>query len=120
MVLIITQETFDNAVKENIEDLGLEAEEAVLEAIVQFQKQVSYSFKQRVITIALIFQGVDLSNIVKKLAISDDKMEVIAEALKTLENANKTKSDSKQIMQQLELIRTECDKGIDMKVAAGG
>lgn len=40
MVLVITQETFDNAVKENIDDLGLEPEEAVQEAVVQFEKQV--------------------------------------------------------------------------------
>lgn len=40
MVLVITQETFDNAVKENIEDLGMEPEEALQEAVTQFEKQV--------------------------------------------------------------------------------
>lgn len=40
MVLVITQETFDNAVKENIDDLGMEPQEAVQEAVIQFEKQV--------------------------------------------------------------------------------
>lgn len=40
MVLKITQETFDNAVTQNIEDLEMEPEEAVQEAVVQFEKQV--------------------------------------------------------------------------------
>eukprot|EP00051_Salpingoeca_urceolata_P008003 m.102664 g.102664 ORF g.102664 m.102664 type:complete len:540 (-) comp15521_c1_seq3:108-1727(-) len=46
----ITQETFDEAVKENIEDLEMEPEEAVEDAVTQFESQ-----------------GVDLSNIDKTL-----------------------------------------------------
>lgn len=45
MVLVITQDTFDNAVKENIEDLGMEPEIAVQEAVIQFEKQVSAVLK---------------------------------------------------------------------------
>lgn len=41
MVLIITQETFDASVKENIDDLGMQPEEALQETIIQFEKQVS-------------------------------------------------------------------------------
>lgn len=40
MALVISQETFDSAVKENIEDLGLPPEEALKEAVVQFEAQV--------------------------------------------------------------------------------
>ena len=40
MVRVITQETFDAVVKENIEEFGLEKEEAIKEAIAQFESQV--------------------------------------------------------------------------------
>lgn len=40
MVRVISQETFDAVVKENIEEFGLEREEAIMEAIAQFESQV--------------------------------------------------------------------------------
>ena len=40
MVRVITQETFDAVVKENIDEFGLEKEEAIKEAIAQFESQV--------------------------------------------------------------------------------
>lgn len=40
MVLVITQETFDDAVKENIKEFDMNPEEAVKEAIEQFTAQV--------------------------------------------------------------------------------
>ena len=40
MVKVITQETFDAVVKENIEEFGLETEEAIKDAIEQFKAQV--------------------------------------------------------------------------------
>ena len=42
MVRVISQETFDSVVKENIDDFGLEREEAIKEAISQFESQVLY------------------------------------------------------------------------------
>ncbi|XP_006186310.2 armadillo repeat-containing protein 6 isoform X1 [Camelus ferus] len=55
----ITQETFDAAVRENIEELEMEPEEAVKEAVEQFESQ-----------------GVDLSNIVKMtLKVSADGLQ---------------------------------------------
>lgn len=58
----ISQETFDEAVKENMEDLEMEAEEAVQDAVDQFTSQ-----------------GINLSNIVKRVpgASPDDDPEVI-------------------------------------------
>lgn len=41
MVLVITQETFDEAVKENINEFGMSTEEAVEDAVKQFESQVS-------------------------------------------------------------------------------
>ena len=40
MVRVITQETFDGVVKENIEEFGQNKEEAIKEAIAQFESQV--------------------------------------------------------------------------------
>ena len=51
----ITQETFDEAVRENIEDLEMEPEEALEDAITQFETQ-----------------GVVLSNIMKRIPGNDD------------------------------------------------
>ena len=46
MVRVITQETFDGVVKENIEEFELDKEEAIKEAITQFESQVKIE-KQR-------------------------------------------------------------------------
>lgn len=42
MVLEITQDSFNNAVQENIEILGLDEEEAIEEAVKQFEAQVTF------------------------------------------------------------------------------
>ena len=39
MVKVITQETFDSVVKENVEEFGMEIAEAVQDAKEQFEKQ---------------------------------------------------------------------------------
>ena len=44
MVKIISQETFDAVVKENIEEFGLDAEEATKDAVEQFKAQVTTNF----------------------------------------------------------------------------
>ena len=41
MVRVISQETFDDVVKENMEEFGLSREEAIKDAIEQFESQVS-------------------------------------------------------------------------------
>lgn len=41
MVLEISQDTFNDAVQENIEILGLSEEEAIEEAVKQFEAQVT-------------------------------------------------------------------------------
>jgi hypothetical protein len=40
MVRVITQDTFDEAVKENMEEFDMNPEEAVQEAVEQFEAQV--------------------------------------------------------------------------------
>lgn len=44
MSLQITQETFDGAVRENMEEFGLSAEDAIADAVKEFEKQVGSSF----------------------------------------------------------------------------
>ena len=43
-VKAITQDTFDVVVKENIDDFEMEENEAIRDAIKQFESQVSYVF----------------------------------------------------------------------------
>ena len=42
MVKVISQETFDAVVKENIEEFGLDLEEATKDAVEQFKAQVLF------------------------------------------------------------------------------
>jgi hypothetical protein len=44
MVRVISQETFDSVVKENMEEFEMAREEAIKEAVDQFQSQVFGSF----------------------------------------------------------------------------
>jgi len=66
MVKVITQETFDAVVKENVEEFGLELEEARKDAIQQFIAQVFSLFSRLLTSLVLNLepQGVDLTNIV--------------------------------------------------------
>lgn len=71
----VSQETFDSAVQENIDEFGMEPEEAVADAVSQFESQ-----------------GVNLSNIVKRApgaAPADDPAAVVAlrELKRVLEEA---------------------------------
>lgn len=49
MVRVITQETYDEVVKENIEEFDMSPEEAIKEAVAQFEAQVSLTFCQKVL-----------------------------------------------------------------------
>lgn len=52
MVRVITQETFDSVVKENMDEFEMSREEAIKEAIEQFQSQVVMHFSY--ITISFV------------------------------------------------------------------
>ncbi|KAL0966444.1 hypothetical protein UPYG_G00295380 [Umbra pygmaea] len=87
----ITQETFDAVIKENIEDFDMDSEEALREAIEQFESQ-----------------GVDLSCIVKAVptAASDDKTEEheVLQALKSLKASDSSMvADLKRFTEQCSL-----------------
>ncbi|XP_060536348.1 armadillo repeat-containing protein 6 homolog [Cylas formicarius] len=101
MVLEISQETFDAAVKENIELLGLTQEEAVDETVKQFEAQ-----------------GVDLSKIVKE-TLSDQETCEITQAIKQLQQFHKSRDSPEDVITTLNVIKSECERGIQHKVLAG-
>lgn len=99
MSRVISQETFDEVVKENIDEFSMIPEEAIEDAIEQFKAQ-----------------GVDLSNIVKELAMSDNSdITTIVNKIKSF-TPSTPKTEIKKELGQLKLI---CEKGVRQKVAAG-
>ncbi|CAK1589505.1 unnamed protein product [Parnassius mnemosyne] len=103
MVRVITQETYDEIVKENMEEFEMSPEEAIKEAIAQFEAQ-----------------GVDLSNIIKDLTLeSGDKHLVSLTVNKLKELCKRNKNDDKDILEQLDALRVECKKDIAHRVRAG-
>ncbi|XP_072946459.1 armadillo repeat-containing protein 6 homolog [Epargyreus clarus] len=103
MVRVITQETYDEVVQENIEEFDMSPEEAVKEAIAQFEAQ-----------------GVDLSNIIKDLVLSDGNDHLVSSTLKKLEKmcaSNDCNEDS--LIQELKILMSECEKDIAHRIRAG-
>ncbi|XP_057370996.1 armadillo repeat-containing protein 6-like [Daphnia carinata] len=102
MVKVITQETFDAVVKENVEEFGLELEEARKDAIKQF-----------------IAQGVDLTNIVTDGPTEGDQNHTIVVALqnlsKLLENAA---PDDAEVMTFLKELETQCNIDLAHRIMA--
>ncbi|XP_032521938.2 armadillo repeat-containing protein 6 homolog isoform X1 [Danaus plexippus] len=102
MVRVITQDTYDEVVKENIEEFDMSPEEAIKEAIDQFEAQ-----------------GVDLTNIIKDLALgSGDKHLVLTTVEKLKELCSNNKNDT-LIMNEFEILKAECSKDIAHRVMAG-
>lgn len=91
MVRVISQETFDSVVKENMEEFDMTKEEAIQEAQEQFRSQ-----------------GVDLSNIVIG---GQDGDHVVVKAIEGL-NLNEN------LVENCCVIRSECSKGLAEKVLA--
>ncbi|CAD6201268.1 GSCOCG00000069001-RA-CDS [Cotesia congregata] len=99
MVRVIKQETYDEVVKENIEDLSMTPEEAIEDAIKQFEAQ-----------------GIDLTNIIKDLALNDNS-NVIQSCLENLSTASENKN-YEDVPRVLESLKTELDKDIARRVFA--
>lgn len=66
MVLVISQETFDDVVKENIQEFNMSPEEAVKEAIEQFRAQVIFVFQPSARAVFHIFLTVSKTENLKK------------------------------------------------------
>ncbi|XP_034826261.1 armadillo repeat-containing protein 6 homolog [Maniola hyperantus] len=103
MVRVITQETYDEVVKENIEEFDLSPEEAVKEAVAQFEAQ-----------------GVDLSNIIKDLVLgSSDNHPVVSAVQKLKELCSTNDVDDILIIKELDILVAECNKDIAHRLRAG-
>lgn len=100
----ITQETFDETVRENMKEFDMPVEEAIGETIEQFKSQ-----------------GVDLSYIVTDWMMAGAlNSPALVDAIAKLRNLVKSPAtDSKEFIVQLTVIRTECEKGLNYQVLAG-
>jgi len=94
MVKVISQETFDDVVRENVEEFGMEMAEAISEAKEQFEKQ-----------------GINLSNIV----ISEKGSQVVVKSIQTL-----FKDDISEdcIVKELNTIQECCKNDLAQRVLA--
>ncbi|CAG9792334.1 unnamed protein product [Diatraea saccharalis] len=102
MVRVITQETFDEVVKENMEDFDMSLEDAITEATAQFQAQ-----------------GVDLSNIIKDLSLGTGDHQVIMIINNLREICIHENHDDKLMLNELANLQVECNKDIAHRVKAG-
>nr|CAD7588142.1 unnamed protein product [Timema genevievae] len=101
MVRVITQETFDDVVKENIEDFDMSPEEALQDAVQQFEAQ-----------------GVDLDNIIKE--VMNKVTESVSQKLSSLlESINNHSLEEDRLTQALNDLQLECDKDLAHKMLAG-
>ncbi|CAH0392058.1 unnamed protein product [Bemisia tabaci] len=100
MVKIIQQETFDTVVRENIEEFGLSAEEAIEDAEKQF-----------------IAQGIDLSNIIKDLYLRKDEDPLLVALERIKDNIGTSSTDG--LEEAVENLKNECRKDIARKILAG-
>ncbi|KPJ18493.1 Armadillo repeat-containing protein 6-like [Papilio machaon] len=95
MVRVITQETYDDVVKENMNEFDMSPEEAIKEAIAQFEAQ-----------------GVDLSNIIKDLNLNTGEEHLVSltvKKLKELSNAGQNNDD--MILEQLDILMGMSNSG---------
>ncbi|KFW76741.1 Armadillo repeat-containing protein 6 [Manacus vitellinus] len=102
----ITQETFDDAVQENITEFEMEPEEAVREAVQQFESQ-----------------GVDLSNIVKAVRqpASENGQRQKHQILLTLDSLGRAVADSDlaELPEQLASFSAQCREQLAFRYLAG-
>ncbi|KAH9631254.1 hypothetical protein HF086_011958 [Spodoptera exigua] len=88
MVRVITQETYDEVVKENIDEFDMTPEEAIKEAVAQFEAQ-----------------GVDLSNIIKDLALGSGDNHVVTENVSKLKELCSGKYDHDAVLKELSVLK---------------
>ncbi|TYZ66181.1 hypothetical protein PybrP1_008931 [[Pythium] brassicae (nom. inval.)] len=111
----ISQETFDDVVRENMEEFDMELEEATRDAVQQFESQ-----------------RVDLSNIIKQVgggASADERPAAVLEqlkrsiaALRALSGSGRSEdgdTDADAVLAQLAQLQEVCDRFPEAKVVAG-
>lgn len=104
MALAVSQQAFNETVQENIEEFGMSPEEAIEDTVKQLEAQ-----------------GIDLSNIVKELALSDSmdfsELAKLISAFGVIVKEGALTRD--ETVQCLKNIRLECEKDLQHRVAAG-
>ncbi|KAE8749529.1 hypothetical protein FOCC_FOCC003794 [Frankliniella occidentalis] len=102
MALAISQESFDQVVRENVEDLDMALEEAAEDAIQQFKAQ-----------------GVDLGNIITNPIMRKEAEEELRSCLTRLADIKSGDLKEHDFESDLQIIRKWCDKGIQFRLLAG-
>lgn len=107
MAKVITQQTFDEVVKENMEEFGMDADEAIDDAVQQFESQ-----------------GVNLSNIVQDSRLfsgqGDAAEHPVVSAIKNLKICvDSEDSSNAEITDCIVMIRAECDVDLSRRCLAG-
>lgn len=101
MAKIISQETFDDVVKENIVEFEMDVREAKEETVKQFEAQ-----------------GINLANIIKDLTINDESgrpvlIETIEQLKAILSSGN---FDKNELQKKLDVLASECKSSISHRV----
>lgn len=116
MAKVISQETFDETVKENVVEFEMSVEEAKEETIKQFQAQVRFCCKKPFGEIQkhLSFQGVNLGNIIVDLKVnSSTGRPIVLEKIKELKKIEGiTEGNRKDVLEIIQVISEECSKVI--------
>lgn len=101
MAKVISQETFDDVVKENIVEFSMSSEEAKRETIEQFEAQ-----------------GINLANIIKDLSINENSgRPVLNETIEQLkELVSDTKLNDDELVKSLDVLASECSKSVPHRV----
>ncbi|XP_034245394.1 armadillo repeat-containing protein 6 homolog [Thrips palmi] len=102
MALVVSQETFDQVVRENVEDLDMDLEEAAEDAIQQFKAQ-----------------GVDLGNIITDPNMKKESESELSSCIAHLSGFKYNDSNDSDLDRDLQTIRKWCDKGIQYRILAG-
>ncbi|KAM7345360.1 armadillo repeat-containing protein 6 homolog [Cochliomyia hominivorax] len=103
MAKVISQDTFDDVVKENIVEFAMSPDEAKQETIKQFEAQ-----------------GINLANIIKDLTINvDSGKPILNESIENLKvYLDEKSSDKEKLLNLLKIIEEECQKSIPHRVLA--
>lgn len=103
MAKVISQETFDDVVKENIVEFSMSPEEAKKETVSQFEAQ-----------------GINLANIVKDLSINDETgRPILNETIERLKEISfETHLDHEEVPKLLDSIASETAKSVAHRVVS--
>lgn len=102
MAKIISQETFDDVVKENIIEFSMDVAEAQNETVEQFQAQ-----------------GINLANIIVDLKINEETgRPVMNETIEQLKAFARTDTNDDALVQLLDVVTNECKTSVPHRVVS--